>query len=104
MCGRFSQNINFGDLVDNFRILGPPSAISPRNNIAPSQEVAAVRMVQGDPRLVLLRWGLIPPWADDPKIGNKMINARGETVHKLPSFRAAYHERRCNIPAGGFFE
>lgn len=55
-------------------------------------------------RLVMLRWGLIPHWADDPKIGYRMINARGETVHKLPSFRAAFRKRRCIIPVGGFFE
>lgn len=104
MCGRFSQNLQFDDLVVFFRITSPHPAIAPRYNIAPSQLVAAVRVEQGERRLVMLRWGLIPQWVDDLKIGNKMINARGETVHKLPSFRAAYRKRRCIIPAGGFFE
>ncbi len=98
------MNIRMNDLLDYFQISGSPPAISPRYNIAPSQEVTAVRMETGARHLALLRWGLIPHWADDPKIGYKMINARGETVHRLPSFRAAFRKRRCIIPAGGFFE
>ncbi len=104
MCGRFSQTIKFDDLLEYFRISGTPSPLLPRYNIAPSQEVAAVRVEEGVRRLVMLHWGLIPHWADDPKIGYKMINARGETVYKLPSFRVAFRKRRCIIPAGGFFE
>ena len=98
------MNIKMDDLLEYFRISGAPPAISPRYNVAPSQEVAAVRVETGARHLALLRWGLIPHWADDPKIGHKMINARGETVHRLPSFRGAFRKRRCIIPAGGFFE
>jgi putative SOS response-associated peptidase YedK len=54
--------------------------------------------------LVLMRWGLIPSWAKDPAIGSKMINARGETVHEKPSFRAALRKRRCLVVADGFYE
>lgn len=104
MCGRIALNIKMDDLLDYFQIGGPAPALAPRFNIAPSQEVAAVRVEEGERRLALLRWGLIPHWADDPKIGNKLINARGETVHKLPSFRSAFRKRRCIIPARGFFE
>ena len=52
----------------------------------------------------MMRWGLIPSWADDPKIGSRMINARGETVAEKPSFRKAFRSRRCLIPADGFYE
>lgn len=104
MCGRIALNIKMDDLLDYFQISGPAPALAPRFNIAPSQEVAAVRVEEGERRLALLRWGLIPHWADDPRIGNKLINARGETVHKLPSFRSAFRKRRCIIPARGFFE
>ncbi len=98
------MNIKMDDLLEYFQISGSAPDVSPRFNIAPSQDVAAVRVEGTERRLALLRWGLIPHWADDPKIGYKMINARGETVHKLPSFRAAFRKRRCIIPAGGFFE
>lgn len=98
------MNIKMNDLLDYFQLSGAPPAISPRYNIAPSQKVAAVRVETGARHLAMLRWGLIPHWADDPKIGYKMINARGETVHRLPSFRAPFRKRRCIIPAGGFFE
>ena len=77
-----------------------------RYNIAPSQPVAAVRIRphEGNRELVGLRWGLIPSWADDPKIGYKLINARAETAATKPSFRAAFESRRCLIPATGFYE
>lgn len=98
------MTIKMDDLLEYFQISGAPPAVSPRFNVAPTQEVAAVRVEGMERRLALLRWGFIPHWADDPKIGYKIINARGETVHKLPSFRAAFRKRRCIIPAGGFFE
>ncbi len=79
--------------------------LPPRYNIAPSQPVAAVRLAEpGGPELVMLRWGLVPYWAEDPKGGYKMINARSETVDRLPAFREAYRRRRCLIPADGFYE
>jgi len=76
-----------------------------RFNIAPTQEVAAVRQAQGQPRrLDNLRWGLIPFWAKDTKIGARMINARGETVAEKPAFRSAFEKRRCLILSDGYFE
>ena len=103
MCGRFSRTYTYEDLREYFDLVkGPP--LEPRYNIAPSQEVAAVRVEDGERRLVLLRWGLVPFWADDPKIGYKMINARSETAFKTPAFRAAFRGRRCIIVASGFFE
>lgn len=103
MCGRFSLTASNEGLVNYFG-LARGLALEPRYNIAPTQPVAAVRVEEGERRLTLLRWGLIPFWANDPKIGYRMINARAETAHKTPAFRAAFRGRRCLIPASGFYE
>jgi putative SOS response-associated peptidase YedK len=103
MCGRFSLTYTDQDLLEYFQ-LARGLDLEPRYNIAPSQPVAAVRVEEGERRLVLLRWGLIPFWANDPKVGYKMINARAETAHKTPAFRAAFRGRRCLIPASGYYE
>ncbi len=78
--------------------------LAPRYNVAPTQEVPVVRLQEGERELVMLRWGLIPSWAKDPEIGNRMINARAETVPEKPSFRAAFRRRRCLVVADGFYE
>lgn len=104
MCGRYTLKTPAADLVDVFDLMFAPNFVSPRYNIAPSQPVAAVRNIDGQRQLSLFRWGLIPFWAKDPSIGYKMINARGETVHEKPSFRAAFKQRRCLILADGFYE
>jgi len=77
-----------------------------RYNVAPTQQVVAVRRHPDaeNRKLVLLRWGLIPHWADDPSIGNRMINARAETVAGKPAFRQAFKKRRCLVVADGFYE
>lgn len=104
MCGRFTLRTPAGDVAEQFGLFSAPD-LAPRYNIAPSQQVAAVRTAPGDGReLVLLRWGLVPSWADDPSIGYKMINARGESVATKPSFRNAFKQRRCLIVADGFYE
>jgi putative SOS response-associated peptidase YedK len=81
---------------------------TPRFNIAPSQQVLTVRLREGkaDPKreAVFLRWGLVPSWASDEKIGNRLLNARMETVTEKPAFRTAFKKRRCLIPADGFYE
>ncbi|MDV6032994.1 MAG: SOS response-associated peptidase [Phycisphaera sp. RhM] len=79
---------------------------TPRYNIAPTQQVSCVRAAADGPRRewVMLRWGLVPSWADDLAIGNRMINARSETVHEKPSFKKAFASRRCLIPADGYYE
>lgn len=80
-------------------------AIAARYNIAPTQQVSCVRPSEdGRRQWSMLRWGLIPSWADDPAIGNRMINARSETVHEKPSFKKAFVSRRCLIPADGYYE
>ena len=76
----------------------------PRYNIAPTQDVLAVRNEGDGNRAGMMRWGLVPSWAKDPKIGNRMINARSETLTERPSFRSAYRRRRCLIIADSFYE
>lgn len=80
--------------------------IRPRSNISPTQPVLAIiQQAPGAVReLVALTWGLVPSWADERKIGARMINARSETVHEKPSFRTAFSQRRCLIPADGYYE
>ena len=76
----------------------------PRYNIAPTQDVLAVRNDYDGNRAEMMRWGLVPSWAKDPKIGSRMINARAETLAERPSFRVAYRRRRCLIVADSFYE
>ena len=104
MCGRFSLGVDTDRLVAEFGIATVADPHEPRYNIAPTQPVPAV--VRGDDglRLGALRWGLVPHWADDPGIGNRLINARSETVHRKPAFRDAFRERRCWVLADGFYE
>jgi putative SOS response-associated peptidase YedK len=104
MCGRYTLRTPVNDLVGQFHIEEYTSDIAPNYNIAPTQEVAAVVEEDDKRKLEMLRWGLIPSWAKDPAIGNKMINARAETVSEKPSFRSAFKKRRCLILADGFYE
>ncbi|MCL7454392.1 MAG: SOS response-associated peptidase [Anaerolineae bacterium] len=105
MCGRFTLTTPDQDLAVQFNLPEIPD-LKPRYNIAPTQPVAVVRLpAEGSSReLALVHWGLIPFWADDPKIGARMINARAETAADKPAFRAAFRRRRCLVPADGFYE
>jgi len=105
MCGRFTLFEADTVLSREFGVSDIPPG-SPRYNISPSQPVAAVRVPPAGRgrELVLLRWGLIPSWSKDPAIGNRLINARAETVREKPSFRNAFRRHRCLIPASGFYE
>ena len=108
MCGRFAFYSPREAITDIFGVEFPLE-LEPRFNISPTQYVVALRHPENETRgpafePVLLRWGLIPSWAKDPRIGNRMINARAETVETKPSFRAAFKRRRCVILADGFFE
>jgi putative SOS response-associated peptidase YedK len=104
MCGRFVLFSNVTVLQGEFNITQVPFDFQPSYNIAPSQEIVAVIRDSGDNRLVTFRWGLIPFWAKDPSIGNRMINARGETVAEKASFRTPFKKSRCLIVADGFYE
>ncbi|MEP0814489.1 MAG: SOS response-associated peptidase [bacterium] len=127
MCGRYTLVTDlkllaehFGFAADEMRAAGADN-VRPRYNIAPSQDAAVVIapadsqkpalpgdemtvLVGPERRLVMMRWGLVPAWAKDEKIGDKMINARAETVAEKPSFKNALKSRRCLIPADGFYE
>lgn len=104
MCGRFSVAVSAKVMSETFKLTGVP-ALTPRYNVAPTQQVAVVREgADGGNRLDLLHWGLIPSWAKERSIAYKMINARWETLLEKPSFRQAYKYRRCVVPASGFYE
>jgi putative SOS response-associated peptidase YedK len=103
MCGRFTITLDPGEIQELLN-LGPFVHIhQPRYNVAPSQPIPIVKDLETK-SIELYKWGLVPFWADDPNIGYKMINARSETAHEKPSFRAAFRHRRCLILADGFFE
>jgi len=105
MCGRFTLRAPASTVADQFKLL-EVQPLEPRFNIAPTQLVAAVRLaVESDQRqFVWLTWGLVPAWAKDPAIGNRLINARAESVAEKPAFRAAFRRRRCLVVADGFYE
>lgn len=103
MCGRFTL------IIDGERLMalwGWTTRLPtfPRFNIAPTQDILAVRLVDGVPTPVMLRWGLVPHWAPDPSVGPRVINARAETLLERPGYREAYQQRRCLILADGFYE
>jgi len=103
MCGRFTLTADMNELQAAFPWVEIPPEMQPRYNITPSQPVGSVPN-DGKNKLDFFVWGLIPSWAKDPTIGNRMINARAETMAQKPSFRSAFHRRRCLILADGFYE
>lgn len=107
MCGRYSLYTDLTVLIERFEIdevKFSEEEYSANYNIAPSHQVAAVVNDGTKNRLGMLRWGLIPPWAKDEKIGYKMINARAETASEKPSFRQAFKKKRCLVIADSFYE
>ena len=104
MCGRYELHTNPAAIALAFGLAYPPD-LHARYNIAPMTDVPIVRIgPEGRRELVRVRWGLVPRWAKDRSIGNKMINARGETIAEKQSFRIAYRKHRCLLPADGFYE
>ena len=106
MCGRYTLKADREVIAEHFDLPEVPE-ILPRYNIAPSQTVPVVRLVDGPSSgraLALLRWGLVPHWSAEPKVSFSNINARAETVAKSPAFRPAFHSRRCLMVATGFYE
>ena len=104
MCGRFTQHHNSGQVSEHFGVQQTLFEVSPRYNIAPQQTIPVILAPQGITVLDGFRWGLVPSWAKESNIGQKMINARSETLTEKPSFRNALVRRRCVIPADGFYE
>lgn len=109
MCGRYAAAKDVASLVEEFEVARPPDKQLPEDyNVAPSKQVYMV--VDRDTgegvqrQLRVAKWGLVPSWAKDPKIGNRMINARIETAAEKPAFRRAWAKRRCLLPADGYFE
>ncbi len=106
MCGRFSLKANLSTITHRFGVLMPTAESvtwTPHYNISPTKTVVVVGD-DGMRYLAQMRWGLIPSWAKDPAIGNRMINARAETLAVKPAFRAALRKRRCLVVADGFYE
>ena len=104
MCGRFVLLTNLSVITESFNIQNVACEYRQGNNISPGQQIAAVIRKDDQNNLVNFRWGLIPSWAKDPSIGNKMFNARAETISEKPSFKNAFKKRRCLIVADGFYE
>ena len=103
MCGRYTLIADLGDLAQRFEFDGGDFSYDPGYNIAPTESVLTVRNVEGR-EAAFMRWGLVPFWAKDPKIGARMINARAETVAEKPAFRNALKKRRCLVLADGYYE
>ncbi len=102
MCGRFALT-HIAGFWTRFAVIDRQATLGPRFNIAPSQTVPVIVSGSGN-RAMPMRWGLVPFWAKDPKIGDKLINARAETVAIKPAFRTSLKGRRCLVPATGFYE
>lgn len=102
MCGRY--RLTRADKVASYFGAEVGEELHPRYNVAPSQQVAAIRQVDDARVISVLRWGLVPFWAKDISIGYKMINSRSESVREKPAYRDCFHKRRCLIPADGFYE
>ena len=103
MCGRYAQSTDPKKLAKEFKVAKVPN-VEPRYNIAPTQEVLGVSESPDGREMTFYKWGLIPSWAKDASMGARLINARSETVQEKPAFRAAFKQRRCIIPADGFYE
>ena len=103
MCGRYSFAVEDALILERFGVRVRTAIYITRYNCAPSQNLAVIANDAPD-TLKFFRWGLIPFWAKDGTIGNKLINARAETLIEKPSFKTAFRNRRCLVPATGFFE
>jgi putative SOS response-associated peptidase YedK len=105
VCGRFVSTSSAADLADHFGAAPPPvDDLEPRYNVAPTDDVLGVRATDGGRRLEAFHWGLVPWWAESPKVGARMINARAETVATKGAFKDAFTHRRVLVPADGFYE
>lgn len=104
MCGRYSLTKPINTLKEHFQAIAMEMDYDKRYNIAPSQSVPIVVAGEQGREIHAMRWGLIPSWAKDPALGNKLINARAETVHEKPSFRSSFIKQRCLVPVDGFYE
>jgi putative SOS response-associated peptidase YedK len=103
MCGRFQLSVKGKHISERFNVEVFDEMYKPSFNCAPGQNLPVITNTEPG-KLSFFKWGLVPFWAKDPKIGNKLINTRAETILEKPSFKAAFTRRRCLVPANGFFE
>jgi putative SOS response-associated peptidase YedK len=103
MCGRFSNRLSAEKIKREFKVEEVPS-IEARYNIAPTQKILGISQESSEREASIFKWGLIPSWAKDASMGARLINARSETIREKPAFRQAFKQRRCIIPADGFYE
>ena len=104
MCARYSAAKDLAEFARFFNFVCRVAFFTPRYNIAPRQQAPVIVLDHFQPTVKLMRWGLIPSWAPDESIGDKLINARAETIFEKPSFRKPMERQRCLIPADGFYE
>ncbi len=102
MCGRFTLTHVYG-FFTRFQLMDQQAQLTPRFNVAPTQEHPII-ISHSPNQMIMMRWGLVPFWAKDPKIGNRLINARAESVATRPAFRTSIKRKRCLVPATGFYE
>ncbi len=102
MCGRFTLTHVYG-FFTRFQLMDQQAQLTPRFNVAPTQEHPII-IRQSPNQMIMMKWGLVPFWAKDPKIGNRLINARAESVAIKPAFRTSIKRKRCLVPATGFYE
>lgn len=103
MCGRFQLSVKGKQISERFNVEVFDEMYKPSYNSAPSQNLPVITNVEPG-QLSLFKWGLVPFWAKDPRIGNKLINTRAETITDKPAFKNALAKRRCLVPANGFYE
>ncbi len=101
---RFALYHNLQILAERFQIESEPTSYEPKYNIAPGQNVPVIIKDEDERKCVIMRWGLVPQWSNDPLIGFQMINARAETVAQKPDFKNSLRKRRCIVPCSGFYE
>ncbi len=105
MCGRYTLTVEKDELAERFGLLNVIPDYRPRYNAAPGQYLPVITAEEGQPPgLVMMKWGLVPFWAKEVSIGNRMINARLETLAEKPAFRRSLYRRRCLVPADSYFE
>jgi len=104
MCCRVAQGSGRDKVKKKMKARGDTLTITPRLNLAPTQDALVAVQASGDVRLEEMRWGMIPPWARDKSIGAKLANARAETIDEKPSFRQPFRRRRCLLPVDGYYE
>lgn len=104
MCGRYTIIHNVQAIAERFNVAVPQLAVTPSYNVAPTDAVPIIVADAGRREMYLTQWGLVPFWAKDPEIGNRLINARAETLAEKASFKYALSRRRCLIPSDGFYE